>query len=237
MREPHLVSNIISVWRADNLPAGLPMFITETNYSSKETDAAQQVAGGLWYAELMGSLLSAGANGGFFYEYEPIPLSPAYPCSGWGSYGVLEGNNKYKAQAPLSQYFAAQMLTESWSVPGNGTQMLYPALIANGPAWVAAYPLARSDGLWSLLLVNRDFEHAHSVQAQFNTTAGTAWFSGSVTQTQFGPAQYAWIADGKHSYPNPDGPQSVTTVSGGQGAQYALPPQSLTVLTGAIATP
>ena len=237
LREPHLVSNIVSVWRRDNLPPGIPMFITETNYSSNETDAAQQVAGALWYAEFMGALLSTGANGAFFYEYEPIPLSPAYPCSGWGSYGVLEGNSKYKARAPLSQFFAAQMLTGSWSAPGNGTQALYPALTGNGPSWVAAYPLARSDGLWSLLLVNRDFANAHSVEAQFDTTAGTAWFSGSVTETQFGPAQYAWIVDKKHSYPDPDGPQTTTTVSGGEGVQYTLPPQSLTVLTGAISAP
>jgi hypothetical protein len=235
LREPHLVSNIVSVWRHDNLPAGLPMYITETNYSANETDAAQQVAGALWYAELMGSLLSTGASGAFYYEYEPIPLSPSYPCHGWGTYGVLEGNRNYKAQEPLSQYFAAQMLTQSWSAPGDATQMLYPALIANGASWIAAYPLARSDGQWSLLLVNRDFTNTHSIQVQFNTTAGPAWFSGNVTQTGFGPSQYAWIASGKHSYPSPDGPQSTATVSGGEGMQYSLPPESLTVLTGNVA--
>jgi hypothetical protein len=235
LREPDLVSDIVSIWRRDNLPPGLPMFITETNYSANETDAAQQVAGALWYAELMGTLLSSGANGGFFYEYEPIPLSPAFPCHGWGSYGVLEGNSNYQAQAPLSQYFAAQMLTQSWSAPGDGTQMLYPALIANGPSWVVAYPLARSDGQWSLLLVNRDFTNSHSIQVQFHTTAGFAWFTGNVTQTAFGPSQYVWIANGKHSYPNPDGPPSTTTVSGGKGVQYTLPAQSLVVLTGTVA--
>jgi len=234
LREPSLVSHIVSVWRGDDLPDGLPMFITETNYSQNETDAAQEVTGALWYAEMMGSLLSTGANGAFFYEYEPIPLSPAYPCSGWGSYGVLEGNRKYTAQAPLSQYFAAQMLTQSWTVPGNGVHLLYPVLIAGGSSWVTAYALARPDGLWSLLLVNRDFENAHSAKVQFNTMSGAAWFSGSVKQTQFGPEQYAWIVKGAHSYPRPDGPQSTAFVSGGAGASYQLPPESLTVLTGLI---
>jgi hypothetical protein len=234
LREPGLVSHIVSVWRRDDLPAGLPMFITETNYSQNETDAAQEVTGALWYAEMMGSLLSTGANGAFFYEYEPIPLSPAYPCHGWGSYGVLEGNRKYEAQAPLSQYFAAQMLTQSWSGPGVGVQTLYPALMAGGSSWVTAYPLARPDGVWSLLLVNRDFENAHAVKVQFNTLAGVDWFTGSVTQTQFGPEQYAWIAKGPHSYPSPDGPLSMTQASGGAGVSYTLPPESLTVLTGSI---
>ena len=237
LREPDLVSDIISVWRRDDLPAGIPMFITETNYSQNETDAAQQVAGALWYAEMMGSLLSTRANGAFFYEYEPIPLSPAYPCRGWGSYGALEGNRNYKAGAPLSQYFAARMLTGSWSVPGKGVHLLYPAFIAGGASWIAAYPLARPDGQWSVMLVNRDFQDEHSVRVEFNTVDGTAWFSGSVTQTQFGKAQYAWIVDGKHSYPDPDGPPSTTMVSGGEHAHYTLPPESLAVLTGTVATP
>ncbi len=234
LREPDLVSDIVSVWRRDDLPPGLPMYITETNYSANETDAAQQVAGALWYAELMGSLLSSGGKGAFFYEYEPIPLSPAFPCHGWGSYGVLEGNARYKAQEPLSQYFAAQMLTQSWSLAGHGEHKLFPARVAGEASWVAAWPLKRPDGLWSLLLVNRDFANAHQVKVQFDRPSGSAWFSGSVNETQFGPEQYAWIADGKHSYPNPDGPPLTMTESGGLGTQYGLPAKSLTVLTGAV---
>ena len=57
------------------------------------------------------------------------------------------------------------------------------------------------NGLWSLLLVNRDFKNAHAVKVRFDTTNGKAWFSGDVTQTQFGPAQYAWIEKGKDSHP------------------------------------
>jgi len=237
LREPDLVSHIVSVWRHDDLPSGLPMFITETNYSANETDAGQQVAGALWYAEMIGALLSTGANGAFFYEYEPIPLSPAWPCRGWGSYGVLEGNSNYEAQAPLSQYFAAQLVTQAWSVPGDAVEGLYPVIVDAGTTWVAAWPLERPDGSWSLLLVNRDFEKAHSVEVQFSTPNGTSWFSGSVTETRFGPAQYAWVVDGKHSYPNPDGPPATTSVSGGAGVQYTLPPESLTVLTGRVAAP
>ncbi len=234
LREPDLISHIVSVWRNDGLPAALPMFVTETNYSQNETDAPQEVTGALWYAEMMGSLLSAKANGAFFYEYEPIPLSPSDPCPGWGTYGVLQGDRNYKAQAPLSQYFGAQMVTQSWAVPGDGIHVLYPASIAGNDSWIVAYPLVRPDGLWSLLLVNRDFESAHDVNVQFDTASGTAWFSGGVTQTQFGPEQYGWIESGRQSHPDPDGPQTITTVSGGMGTTYALPAESVTVLTGAI---
>jgi len=235
LREPGLMSGIIGVWKGDDLPVGLPMFVTETNYSQNETDAAQEVTGALWYAEMMGSLLSANANGGFFYEYEPIPLSPSDPCPGWGTYGVLEGDRTYTAQAPLSQFFGAQMLTQSWTVPGDGTHVLYPASIAGGDSWVVAYPVVRPDGMWSLLLVNRDYENAHDVNVAFDTTEGAAWFSGDVTQTQFGPAQYGWIENSRQSHPDPDNPPATTIVSGGQGTNYTLPAESLTVLTGTVA--
>jgi hypothetical protein len=228
------MSKIIGVWRADNLPAGLPMFVTETNYSQNETDAAQEVTGALWYAEMMGSLLSAKANGGFFYEYEPIPLSPSDPCPGWGTYGVLQGDRSYKAQAPLSQFFGAQMLTQNWTVPGDATHVLYPTSISGGDSWVVAYPVERPDGQWSLLLVNRDYENAHDVNVAFDTAAGSAWFSGNVTQTQFGPAQYGWIENGRQSHADPDHPPKTTNVPGGEGTNYTLPAESLTVLTGAV---
>jgi hypothetical protein len=234
IREPGLVSHIVNVWRQDGLAQGMPMFITETNYSANETDAAQQVAGALWYADMIGSLLSTGASGAFFYQYEPIPLSPAYPCSGWGTYGVLQGNAHYVAQAPLSQYFAAQMVTTQWGERVNGEHTLYPASVGGGTSWVTAYPLARPDGNWSLLLVNRDFSNRHSVRVKFNTTAGAAAFSGTVTQTQFGPAQYAWIVAGAKSHPDPDGPPVTISVNAGAVTLFTLPAESLTVLTGPI---
>ena len=236
LREPEMVAHIVSVWRNDSLPPGLPIFITETNYSQKETDAAQRVTGALWYAEMMGSLLSTGAGGAFFYEYEPIPLSRSWPCSGWGSYGALEGDRGYKAQASLSQYFAAQMLAQSWAVPGSGTHVLYPASSGSDSSWVVGYPLARPDGQWALLLVNRDFEKAHGVTVQFNMPGGPEWFSGSVAETQFGPQQYGWVQIGRDSHPHPDRPPSVHTVSGGKDTEYKLPPQSLVVLTGTVSS-
>lgn len=234
LREPELVQHIMQVWRQDNLPPGLPIYITETNMSSHETDVAQQMAGALWYSDMVGSLLSAGGSGATFYEYEPIPLSPSFPCHGWGSYGVLLGNGQYKAQAPLSQYWAAQLMTGSWAQPGGGAHALYPASIGGGSAWVTAYPVLRPDGTWSVLLVNRDLKQPHSVQVAFNGTAGTGHFSGPVTQTQFGAAQYAWVPAGRSGHPHPDNPPAGSTVAGGDGATYALPAGSLTVLNGTI---
>jgi hypothetical protein len=234
LREPGLVSHIVQTWRNDGLPPGLPIFITETNYSQHETDAAQEPAGAIWFADLAGSLLSTGASGLFFYEYEPIPLSRSNPCAGWGTYGVLQGNAHYAAQAPLAQFFAAQILTSSWAQPVDQPHILYPAAVAGGNGWIGAYPLLRPDGRWAVLLVNRDLANAHNVQIAFTTDAGTAYFNGQLTQTIFGAGQYGWVVDGAHSHPMPDGPAAVSQVGSGQGMIYGLPAGSIGVLSGAV---
>jgi hypothetical protein len=234
LREPGLVSHIVNVWRNDGLPAGTPIFITETNYSQNETDAAQEPAGALWYADMVATLLTVGGAGAFYYEYEPIPLSPAYPCHGWGTYGVLLGNRKYVAQAPLSQFFGAQMLTQVWAEPVATAHSLYGATVGGGTSWVTAYPLQRPDGTWAVLLVNRDLANAHQVQVVFNGASGAAYFNGSVTQTVFGEAQYGWVVAAAKSHPAPDGPAVSSSEPGGAGAVYVLPAGSLSVVAGTV---
>jgi hypothetical protein len=234
LREPGLVSHIVSVWRNDGLPAGTPIFITETNYSQNETDAAQEPAGALWYADMVGTLMSAGGAGAFYYEYEPIPLSQSYPCPGWGTYGVLLGNQKYVAQAPLSQFFGAQLITGVWAEPVAALHSLYGATVAGGTSWVTAYPLQRPDGTWAVLLVNRDLANAHEVQVVFNGASGATYFNGSVTQTVFGAAQYGWVVNGAKSHPQPDGPAVSNTEPGGAGTVYMLPAGSLDVVEGTV---
>jgi hypothetical protein len=237
LREPELVKRILNVWRRDDLPAGTPIFITETNYSQNETDAAQEPAGAIWYADLIGSALTQGAAGVFFYEYEPIPLSPSYPCKGWGSYGVLLGDRHYTAQAPLSQYFAAQMLTGVWAQPVDQTHTLFAASVTGTDDFVTAYPVLRPDGAYAVLLVNRDLSHPQHATVTFTNAGTNSYFASPVSQTVFGAAQYRWVPKGAKGAPNPDGPPVATTQPGGQSAIYTLPAASITVLKGQVVAP
>jgi hypothetical protein len=50
----------------------------------------------------------------------------------------------------------------------------------------------------------------------------------------FGPEQYKWHAAGAASHAMPDGPPAQLTQPGGAGAEYSLPPASVTVLRGRI---
>ena len=229
LREPGLVRHIVDSWRDDGLPPNTPIFITETNYSQNETDAAQQPAGALWLADMFGSLLSAGGAGAFFYEYEPIPLSRSNPCPGWGSYGLLEGDGHYRPTAKVSQFAAAHLLSTVWVQPGHAVHTLYPA--STGADWVTAYPVQRPDGSWGVLLVNRDLAAAHDVTLAFG---GSRHLAGPVVQSSFGAAQYGWIEAGRHSHPAPDEPASTTHVQGGAGTLYHLPRASVTILDGRV---
>jgi len=237
LREPKLMANIVKIWRRDGLPAGTPIFVTETNYAQNETDAAPEIAGALWYADMAGTLLSVGGAGAFLYEYEPIPLSPAFPCHGWGTYGVLLGNKQYQAQAPLSQFFAARMLTGDWAERVEQPTALYAATVndtnAGGDDFVSAYPARRPDGTWAVLLVNRDLDRPHQVRIVFNGAGGPAYYSGNVRQTVFGTAQYKWLRDGPKSHPQPDEPPAITSQAGGD-TLYILPAGSLTVIRGRV---
>jgi hypothetical protein len=111
---------------------------------------------------------------------------------------------------------------------------LYGATVGGGAEWVTAYPVQRPDGAWSVLLVNRDLKNAHTVQVAFQGDAGTAYFSGTVTQVSFGVAQYNWVPDGAKSRPNPDSPAVTTQQAGGSGVVYMLPAASVNVLRGSV---
>jgi hypothetical protein len=101
---------------------------------------------------------------------------------------------------------------------------------------VTSYALHRPDGDWSLMLVNRDENDAHSVRVQFDGPAGAkpAYFSGPVKLVTFGSEQYVWINDGQNSHADPDNPPVARVMEGGAQATFALPKASITVLRGKV---
>ncbi len=235
--EPSLVQNVVKTWFADGLPKGTPLFITEANFSSNTTEVFQAIQGAQLYADLVGSFLSDGGSAIYLYEYEPIPLANYSGCPrGWGAYGMFDATQNYTVKAPTSQYFAAQMVTQAWAQPTDALQTVYPVSTnlpaLSGKPLVTAYALARPDGRWALMLVNKDHLSAYKVTVSFIGASGSAHFTTPVTATTLGPAQYVWHPAGPNGYPQPDGPQATAGLRGGAGAVYTLPAASLTVLSG-----
>ena len=138
-----------------------------------------------------------------------------------------------------SQYYAAQILTQEWAQPVDDTHKLFTASTdvkdSEGNVLVTAYPLQRPDGQWSLMLINKDYDHPHSVKVVFNDAEkSSAFFAGTLDVITFGKTQYQWHADRKKGYANPDDPPAKSTLTGDEGTLFTLPPASLNVIRGKL---
>jgi hypothetical protein len=238
-QEPNLIMHIMEVWRADGLPPGTPLFDTETNAHGGE--ASVEVFGALWLADSFGGFLTAGGQGTYYYH--DLPYSPAHPnCkNSWGTYHMFMIDKNFKIRQKVSQYFATEMMTQEWAQPVDQAHTLFRASAdiknGDGHVLVTAYPLKRPDGQWAVLLVNKDYDHAHKVNIVFHDEASGAdqAFAGDVTRITFGKEQYTWHPARKEGYADPDGPAARSTVQGSATGTYELPAASITVLRGKTA--
>jgi hypothetical protein len=255
--EPGLVSNILDVWRQDGVPSGVPMFITESNLAAAASETYMDIFGGLWLADYIGSFLSAGGNAAYYFHYLPLPMERGCNESP-GTFGMFKVDPSYRIQQPLSQYFASQMINLEWAQPGNGVHQVFPAKSdiedGAGHVLVTAYALHRPDGRWSLMIVNRDQENAHSVKIAFHnaTTSTDEHFTGDVDVAVFGKEQYVWrpartifMAHAEHDLDAPvvvtqegtaipDGPVVRRTKSANPESSFELPAASIVVLRGSL---
>jgi hypothetical protein len=258
--EPKMVSHILQVWKADGLPAEMPVLITESNLSSGASEAYYDNFAGLWLADYVGSFLASGGDGLYIFHY--LPLKSYHGCrNSSGTFGMFSVDNDFKIMQPLAQYFASQMLIGEWLMPGDGLHQIHPASATlddgAGHMLVTAYAAQRPDKKWSVLLVNRDQENAHDVRVVFqNGTAGAEMsFDGNVESSVFGSGQYQWHASGVlpmshpdtaaqgavsekpvEGYADPDGPLVRTTLQGKADGSFTIPPASILVLKGTISS-
>jgi len=237
-QEPELISHIMQVWRDDGLPPDVPLLDTETNDHGGE--AAVDIFGALWLGDSFGGFLTAGGKGTFYYH--ALPYSPPHPAcpNSWGTYHMFMVDKHYQIRQKTSQYFAARLITQEWAQPKDAPHKLFKASgdikDADGHTLVTAYALLRPDGQWSLMLMNKDYDHPHAVGVVFHDgdTNSDRFLSGPVTMITFGKAQYQWHPARKEGYADPDGPPVTTEVSGGPDATYTLPPASINVLRSSV---
>ncbi len=104
---------------------------------------------------------------------------------------------------------------------------------------VTTYAVMRPDGRWSLLIINKDQENSHAVNITFDDEGKktAASFTGPVSVTTFGKAQYVWHPRRDGGTADPDGPAVKSTVNAGPSTSFPLPAASVTVLRGVIGSP
>ena len=237
-QEPQLLTHIMQVWRDDGLPPDVPLLDTETNAHGGE--ASVEIFGALWLSDTFAAFLTAGGKATFYYH--ALSYSPPHPAcaNSWGTYHMFMVDENYEIKSRTSQFFAAQLLTQEWTQPVDAKHRIFAASSdikdAEGHVLVTAYAVLRPDGQWALMLINKDYNYPHPVRITFHDSAANSdrFFAGPVTMITFGKAQYQWHPARKQGYADPAGPAVTSTLNGGEGAQYGLPPASITVLRGKI---
>jgi NedA-like, galactose-binding domain len=236
--EPQLMKHILEVWRADGVPKDVPLMVTESSLSAGLTGPMSQIFGGLWLADSVGSFFE---GGGAAYYHSPIQPQPVeLSCLGPATWSNFVADRDFNITGYTSYYFAAHLINLEWVAHHSGIHHMVPSSTeikdGEGNLLVTSYALERPDGNWSLMLVNRDESHPHTVRVVFEDSAShrQAFFSGPVTQVSFGSEQYVWKDAGRKSYADPDGPPVGFTVPGGTNRTFTLPKASVTVLRGRI---
>jgi hypothetical protein len=251
--EPAYVNHVIQSWKDNGLPPNVPFFMTEGNDLGE--GGAGTVKSALWQADYIGSILTAGAGGTYFFHY----IASAGRGGGGGGFLPIDENNHVRNYLP--QYLAAQVITKEWVQPVDAVHKLFKVASdvkdADGNTLVTAYTVERPDGQWSVMLVNKDQEHDHSVRVSFAdpVTRHDRFFAGTVDRVVFGPAEYQWHPDpvpagatppagrggrggggrGGSGHADPDGPPSRSSLTaGGPDTLYQLPKASIIVLRGKL---
>jgi hypothetical protein len=247
--EPAYVNHVVQAWKDNGLPPNVPFFMTEGNDLGE--GGAGTVKSALWLADYIGSMLTAGAGGTYYFHY-----IASEGRGGGGGFLTIDDNNHVRNYPP--QYLATQVITKEWVQPVDVVHKLFKVASdindTDGNTLVTAYAVERPDGRWSVMLVNKDQDHEHSVKVTFAdpVTRHDRYFSGAVDRVVFGTAEYEWHPDpvpadaaaptgtggrgrGGSGHADPDGPPSKSTVTAGDAETlYQLPKASIIVLRGKL---
>lgn len=108
--EPNYVNHVVQAWKDNGLPPGLPFYMTEGNDLGE--GGAGSVKSALWLADYVGSMMTAGASGTYYFHYIASPGKR-------GGFLPIDANNHVMSYTP--QYLATEVITnQGWKYPGHG---------------------------------------------------------------------------------------------------------------------
>ena len=214
--------------------------MTEYGYSAFSTEAEVDLPGALFNADAVGTFLTVARppDAAYMYGLKPTPLYRGPHCDTWGNNTLLESDDQRRILARTATYYGATMLTREWV--GNPTQphRVYPVRVdldtLDGPPPLTAYAVHRPDGLWSMLLVNKDPARARTIALRFAglEPGAVTLLEGPCDLYQFSRAQYRWHVNRVKGRPAHSSPPTHIAWPVDAPPSVRLPPWSLTVIRG-----
>jgi hypothetical protein len=219
--------------QASGLSRNIPWIISEYGYSAFGGRAEMDLEGALLNADIVGTFLNLGGEQAFLYGYEPNEVIHEVPCSS-GNNMLFQLNEQGAISYRMPTYYGARLTTQEWVQPGDGVHELYAA--TTDETSVTAYAVRRPDGLWALLILNKDPNRARAVAVKFHNeaTGSESEFEGPIDLYQYSRKQYELSTDRLEPYPVRDQPPEHQTLTTSSPLVIQLPAYSLTVLRGRV---
>ena len=223
--------------RRGTVPRDIPWIISEYGYSAFASRAELGIEGALIHADIVGAFLAFGGNQTYLYGYAPDVVLQERNCTA-GNNMLFSMDDEGKIENRFATYFGARLMTQEWLKPGGELHEIYPATSdfkdENGNELVTAYAVRRPDGLWSLMLINKDAKRTLDVSILLR---GGANGSGQKLKppfemVQYSAEQYQLGGPAKDPFPTRNHPPIHKTIglATRAGRSIVLPPFSLTVI-------
>ena len=235
-----MLTDALNELQQGSLTHDIPWLMTEYGYSAFGARAEVDLDGALLNADSVGRFLTMGGEAAYLYGYEASEIIKEQECSS-GNNMLFFRDDHGHIKKPTATYWGARLLTQQWVQPGDQTHEVYPAVSnvrnGNGDEMITSYAVHRPDGLWSVLLINKDPTRAYETSVVFRNAAGaTGAFDGRLDIFQYSSKQY--LLGGPASNPFPvraDEPEHrIVESSRMKPAPISLPPYSLTVVRGEL---
>ena len=240
-RAPKLLENALREMERRGLSRQIPWIISEYGYSAFATRAEISIEGALLNADIVGKFLTLGGDQAFLFGYTPGTVGRDFPCTAGGNM-LFSMDDDGDITHRFATYFGARLVTQEWLQPRNEVHDIYPATSdarnSKGEELITSYAVRRPDGLWSLLLINKDPQRSFETNVIFRkaSSQSTGTFDGQLDVYQYSGRQYLLGGPARNPYPvKADEPEHrMIETSRLRPIQIALPPYSLTVIRGAL---
>ena len=223
--------------RRRGLSRRLPWIISEYGYSAFASRAGIGIEGALLNADIVGRFLTEGGDQAFLYGYAPDRPATEIACTTGGNM-LFSMDNDGNITNRFATYFGVRLLTQDWLGAPDGVHELYEITLhprqRRGESLLTAYAVYRPDGLWSLLVINKDSRRAYNINLEFfnQSTGITMPLRAPLDLYQFSEEQYQLSVDKSNPYTIRSSPPTHQLLEKGDAARILLPPYSLTVIRG-----